>query len=396
MMSKQFTPNSDKAVLSSRLALVLLVNSAARPWARANQGLSLLELIVGSIIALIVIGLAFSGAIANRSLFLEDQSRNIVNQNLRSGLDILGNDIQQIGEGLGTDASFTAVQVTDNGVGTSSELIIRRRPLRALTLCADVTSGSSAPLVVGIPGSTLPGCNPGPDTNNNIWPDQDVELWRNYRLDNPTPTLALIFDGTSVGEVFTYNTEARVPNTPAGSFHIDRTSGTWSNAYLAGRATVYLIEERRYRLCPAAQITQPNCSAVTGQDNILHVIVNGDLNTPIQLINGIDQFNVQVSHLDPSAPSSPPIASQDFCWQGATRVTPVPTPPIACDPLNQAWSQITSVSVTMRGLNDAPSDLIRLDPDTVRAENKRLLTKVFFPRNVLSFPNPTPSPSPSP
>jgi hypothetical protein len=367
--------------------LSLLISPLHQGLDNKQRGLSLVELAVGAVIALFVIGLVFSGAIANRKLFLEDQTRNNVNQNLRSGLDIIGNDVQQIGEGLGTVTNFPAVQVTDNGPGTSSEMVIRRRSLNPLPLCANLTSGTNAPVVVGVPGSTLPGCNPSPDANGNIWPDQDVETWRNHRLENGGQVRVFIFDGLDNGEAFDYNLEQRLPNIATGSFQLQRTTNTWARSYTAGRAAAYLIEERRYRLCPAAQIRQPNCTAQVGQDNILHVIVNGDLNNPVQLINGIDQFNIQINHRNPRAVPLPPATnSVDFCWQGTTvRVTPVPTPPIACNTGTQTWDQITSVSVTMRGLNDVPSDLIRLDADATRAENKRLLSKEFFPRNVLSF-----------
>jgi hypothetical protein len=379
-MLKLSLPKSSKSRLTSRLVLCLLTSPSSRGLDKTpsnrQQGLSLVELAVGAVIALFVIGLVFSGAIANRKLFLEDQTRNNVNQNLRSGLDIIGNDVQQIGEGLGTVTNFPAVQVTDNGVGTSSEMVIRRRYLNPLPLCADLTSGTNAPVVVEIPGSTLPGCN-----------DQDVETWRNHRLDNGGQVRVFIFDGLDNGEAFDYNLEQRLPNIATGSFQLQRATNTWVRSYTAGRAAVYLVEERRYRLCPAAQIRQPNCTAQVGQDNILHVIVNGDLNNPVQLINGIDQFNVQINHRDPRAVPLPPATnSVDFCWQGTVvRVTPVPTPPIACNTGTQTWNRITSVSVTMRGLNDVPSDLIRLDADATRAENKRLLSKEFFPRNVLSF-----------
>jgi hypothetical protein len=389
-MLKQFSPKYNESRLTSRLVLSLLNSPLEQGFGKQQnnqqRGLSLVELTVGAVIALFVIGLVFSGAIANRKLFLEDQTRNNVNQNLRSGLDIIGNDVQQIGEGLGTVTNFPAVQVTDNGPGTSSEMVIRRRSLNPLLLCADLTSGTNAPVVVGIPGSTLPGCNPTPDTNGNVWPDQDLETWRNYRLENGGQVRVFLFDGRNNGEAFDYNLEERSPNVATGSFQIQRAANVWANSYTAGRAAAYLIEERRYRLCPAAQIRQPNCTAQVGQDNILHVIVNGDLNNPVQLINGIDQFNVQINHRDPEAtPLPPPTNTVDFCWQGAVRVTPVPTPPVACNTATQTWNQITSISVTMRGLNDVPSDLIRLDADATRAENKRLLSKEFFPRNVLSF-----------
>jgi hypothetical protein len=387
-MSKPSSPNSHSSSLrlSNRLALALLNSPKQRPFVNSTQGLSLVELVVGGIISLIVIGLAFSGAIANRTLFLEDQSRNNVNQNLRSGLDILGADVQQVGEGLGTVNNFPAFQVTNNGNGTSSEIIIRRNPLNPLPVCADVAAGTSTPITVSITGSTINGCN---------LPDRDLAAWRNYRLDNVSRglvTQAIIFDGTNQGEVFEYSLEDPLPAT--GPFRISRASGSWGGAYGTSRANVYLIEERRYRLCPAAQISSPSCSAVAGADNVLHVIVNGDFTNPIQLINGIDQFNVGVFRAPAVVPVTETNPTPDFCWQGATPVTPVPNAPVACTNTAQTWNQITSVRVTMRALNDAPSDLIRLDPDAVRAEDKRVLTREYFPRNVLTFPAPSPSPSP--
>jgi type IV pilus assembly protein PilW len=350
-----------------------------------NQGISLVELLVGSIVALIVLGITFSGALFNRNLFLQDQTRNNVNQNLRSALDILGNDLLQVGEGVGNLQTFPALQVTNGGPGTSSEVIIRRQAVsRPLLVCADVTAGSSTPLQVAIPGSLIPGCAPGADLNANIWPDQDVELWANYRQSLPVGSQmvqAFIFDGANQGETFTYNNEARVPNDPTGTFEISRSLGNWLGNYVAGSASVYLVETRRYRLCPAAQITLPNCTAVAGADNILHVIVNDDFTNPVQLTNGIDQLNIQVSERATTTPPGPVTNWADFCWQGAIPTVPsnIPAAPNSCGG-STTWNRITSVAVTLRGLNTAPSDMLDVKQD----QATRTFTKQFFPRNVLN------------
>jgi hypothetical protein len=373
-----FTPGSSRLRWQRHLAHQSLAN-------QQNQGLTLTEVLVGSIVSLIVMGIAFSGAMFNRNLFLQDQTRNTVNQNLRTALDILGSDLQQVGEGLGTVVAFPALQVTTGGVGTSSEIIIRRQALnRPLTVCQDVAAGSVDPLIVAIPGSLTPGCAPDAVTSGSGWPD-NISAWRNYRLDsvaNGTTARGFIFNGADLGESFTYSLEDRFPNDPTGSFRIFRASGNWSGDYRAGIAILSIVEERRYRLCPEAQITQPNCTAQAGQDNILHVIVNGDLANPVQLTNGIDQFNVQVSERDPATPTAPTSTVSDFCWQGGVQVSPIPAAPNACGaPTPQhVWNRITSIAVTLRGLNSAPSDLIGIKQD----QATRLLTKQFFPRNALS------------
>lgn len=339
-----------------------------------NRGITLVELLVGSVIALIVMGFALSGALVNRQLFLQDQVRSNVNQTLRSGLDIIGADIQQIGENLGTIVNFPALQVTNSGGTTSSEMIIRRRPLVALTVCQAVTAGGNSPLVVAIPGSTEPGCAPTADSNANVWPDANLELWRNYRLANDDDIVrAYIFNGNNVGEFFNYSAEDRSPNTAAGSFRISRSTGNWTNNYSVG-SLVFLVEERRYRLCPASQLASATCTASTTQDNTLQLIVNDDLTNPIRLTGGLQNFVVRV--INQAAPTTP---SLDYCWQGATRVSPIPAPPISCT--TDTWSQISSVTVDLTARDSAASNLIT----TKANQSVRTLSKEFFPRNVLSF-----------
>jgi hypothetical protein len=409
-----------------------------------NAGLTLIELLVGISMGTAVLGLAFAGALEFRNLFVQDVQRSSSSQNVRAAIDIPGMDVRQVGENLGTAANFPALQVTrTNQPDSNSRLIVRQNPLVGLKICETPSSSSSTVTVaigvtfspgsgsvtvgsntVSIPdddfislpansdgtplervnnptvaaaldASQIPGCVITADLNNNNWPDDNLEKWKNLRADNAAKSLttqAYVFDPDyrdsptnptviGKGEYFTYSGEANpitvttntttvTLNPTAGlptrtatitRYTISRSTGTWTSGsytYPAG-SSLYIVEERDYQLV----------------NGTLQVIVNGDTTRPIALFDGLQSFQVVVNRKSGATTNTIP---EDFCWQNPNATTggglagTIPTPPSGCGKNNQ-WSQIQSVDISASSVTQG------------QGTTNTLLSGRFFPRSVFSF-----------
>ena len=72
--------------------------TAKRTW--RSEGVTLIELLITVTIGVVILGLTFSIVMSNRELMTRDQIDTELNQNLRIGADILGDDIRIAGQGI--------------------------------------------------------------------------------------------------------------------------------------------------------------------------------------------------------------------------------------------------------------------------------------------------------
>jgi type IV pilus assembly protein PilW len=232
----------------------------------------LISVAIGSVVTAGVMTLALSA----RQVFEQDQRRSTVNQNLRSGMGLLGIDVRQAGERMPGDAP--AVEVVNGSSGAPDALVLRRNLLDyVLPLCKDINAGSSADSVfVGkkkITGSVPPGCSPVPDTNSDGWPD-NMEAWREYRIANGGRVLAYIHNPvTGNGEFFTYDAEDN------STFHIHKANpGNWQYDYVMNQQPrIYIIEQKRYLL----------------NGDTLQCVLNENTSAALNLVNHIRDFQVR-------------------------------------------------------------------------------------------------------
>lgn len=301
----------------------------------SDSGVTLVELLVAIVIASIVLGIGLQVAVYNRRLYLEDQTRNSVNQNLRAAIDIVGTDIKQAGEWI-PDRLFPVVTIKSGGSGglEGSVLTIRRNLLGTpLNVCQQINAKTTtANIVVAVAGGPA-GCNPTEVSNN-------LALWRNYRLTHGSRISAYIYDGNGSGEFFTYDTE----NSSSSPYTIHANNPNWQNNYNTTSSRIYLLEERCYRL----------------NNNALQLVINDNncasSNTNyVTLVNALTKFEVQA-----------------FVENKDTPITDFP-----CSGCN--WSQLKGIKVDLTSSNPS-SDVIT----TKKNEVKRRISQVFFPRNVLS------------
>ena len=61
-------------------------------------------MLVALVVTLVVVGSIMTLAFSSQDVFETDKHRTTINQNLRSGIDLLGMDVRQAGERLPGDA----------------------------------------------------------------------------------------------------------------------------------------------------------------------------------------------------------------------------------------------------------------------------------------------------
>ncbi len=306
----------------------------------SDKGLTLVEVLTSMVVAAVVLPLALSTLVTNRQLYLEDQARTEVNQNLRAAMDLVGTDIKQAGERI-QDARFPAIEVTGG-----SQLLLRRRinnpnnvansDLPILPVCQVLRNGTNDVVFMAQSvGTPPPGCVPN-DTDADGMPD-NLELWRDYRCSRDgvagcqgnaqEQVRAHIYDGNGNIQPFNYTGEN-------ATFEIQKDAVAWAREYSTS-SSLYLLEERQFSL--------------DTDENILQLTIDGSPN-PLRLVNKLSEFQVQVRLRNGSAKTTFPEAGD-------------------------SWKQVSSIQVDLRahGQTTGPLKVKNLD-----ASGR------FFPRNALS------------
>ena len=308
-------------------------------------GFSLTELLVALLIGSGVTSTAATIVFFNRNLYLKDSSRTQVNQNLRSSLDLTGNDIRQAGERLADD--FPAIVLNPGGdtAGVPDQLITYRGLNDfAQLVCLDVTAGTGSDVAVA--DTSL-----DPTTGDVCAVDSDIDTglldWQAFR-DGGTVDAYIYDPVTNLGEFFEYDGE------DTANYTISRASGTWTNSYPKNNLPrLYILEKKEFFL---SSMDAADCTA-TG--DILTMVVNDDCaNGRIALTNTIEDFQISI------------------CMQGGLGcVNTMDRTTSANAAANSGWADISSVQVTLTGSSNYAAD----------QEIQKVLSSNFFPRNVLSY-----------
>ena len=276
---------------------------------------------VAMFLSLVVGALMLSSTLANKQAYNYDLKRIMLDQNLRSGMDILGAAVRVAGENLPT--SFPAIEII-NGVGAGAdELIIRRNLLdEVLSVCSPIPAASaSLQAYFAVSGTTTSACTYSGQTHN-------YTTWSAYRASKGGSVRTFIYDVTAKqGEFFNYVNEGNTGT----SYYILRSGGSWTYSYPTASSSIYVLEEWRVKLT----------------SDILTVEENGEPSTPKNIIAGVNNFQVSALMSD-----------------GTTKTSFLRT---------DDWSEITALELTL-----SASTTYRQ-----KALNRTLTTR-FFPRNILS------------
>ena len=352
-----------------------------------NKGFTLIELIVSSLIASVVLLASLSLITQQREAFLTDQRDTQISQNLRAAMDLIGTDIKQAGERLDSKSELPGISLVQGTAGGPDTLRLQRRLIALdLNVCEDVTGGDETITVAINAVDNADDCafsDIGPDTDGNPGtndPDgltDNLNAFQDFRCEadgvdscsrTDAPEIgncddecvwAYIYDPVEdQGEFFQYSFEEFVAGTPARNQIHRGDAGTFQYDYQAeNQPRIFLLEEREYSL---------------DEDGVLFLRINrqdGD-DSRLRLVNQIDDFQVEIDH--------PNLSEGD-------EFNPDLSPQTSSPPLWDDWQAIEHIQVSFITADPATSDLIGgNDPDD---EEKRSLSSRFFPRNVLSNTN---------
>ncbi|EHJ10553.1 PilW family protein [Crocosphaera watsonii] len=327
---------------------------------RPNQGITLMELLTGTMVSSIIINLGFMGFSLSRQMYLQEQQTNDVNQALRIVFEMVGADIRQAGEGFAEDPNFPSVVVTKDDDG-NSEISIRRSVLSiSLPVCRRVVSGTTEEVMVVDETGSIAGCDV--IEKDNGWPDS-LDSWRDYRTSNGSTVRAFIYDGVGNGEFFDYAGEKTFAEdgstvTPSpdavASASITTDRHRWENTYEAnGSSRIYLIEERHYRL----------------ENNRLQLTLDNNPDDTSTIVGNLETFQI-ITHIQ-----------QDLSATSSQRYTCTVIPPqksTDCNvtlPNDYVWSQIKFLEIKSKVLiNDSSSFALETEQ-----------SQKVFPRNILNY-----------
>jgi len=299
-----------------------------KPFTRNSaSGFTILELIVATGLGLVVIGLTLGATLANRNIYQQDLLRTRLSQNIKSSLNYLGTNIREAGENL--PQNFPAVEVVDGSPDDPDEIIVRRNLIdEVLKLCDDITAGSANNVYFAVPG-TEPGCSYSDGEHN-------YNAFRDFRLEDDDESVrAFIYDPTTqLGEFFDYTDE----EDNGVQYYLMRGSGTWTNAYEVGSTAIYLLEEWHFSL------EEDFLEAL-----LLQVIENGNIDEPMNIVWGLEDFEIQVDMEDGTT-------LDEF-----TRT--------------DNWTRIQAIDLSLTGREEYAATGI---------EMVLTLSARFFPRNILS------------
>lgn len=382
----------------------------------SSKGFTLIELLVTFIVSGIVLSLALRLIVDQRQLYVQDQARTQINQNLRAAIDLVGTDIKQTGERLVGNTQFPVVQIINNGsgVGTADKLVVQRNLVdQALPVCRNISPGSITTSSTTSPSTIDVSVNAGagnpplascPFSNGNAsatppdsWPD-NLEQWRNARCskdgisgcqrltnvandgcveqggtDRECLWVYIYNPATNTSEFFLYTFEDSYLSGTQTRYRIYRGLSTlyisknvWTNTYgydstkapYTNNPVLYVLEEREYKL---VQNSKDPTTDLTKKDRVLQLIVNRQTAAPVGLVNQLEDFQVKAS------------------VQGSTTLvdsfnaTANKTSPF----YSSSWRTIQSIQVDLTAKNLS-------HVYTPRNTSYLKLSSQFFPRNAAS------------
>jgi len=284
----------------------------------SSKGFTVLELLVASMLGSLIVGLAISATMVNRGTYLDDLSRVRLNQNLRSALDVVGMTVREAGENL--SATFPAIIL--NNESENSRLTLRRNLLdEVLKVCASIDAGTSGLQVYFAVSDSISGCGYSDQQHN-------AQSWQNHLEQEGGTALAYIYNASIFqGEFFIYN----AIGDSGTQRYLQRAGGNWANDYNTTSSAIYILEEWEFQI----------------DDGVMQIIEDGNTAVPLNVVDGIESFQVRAIMADGSI--------ADSFGSG------------------QSWPSIRTIEIEVSGLERSPKNTFEAS-----------LSGQFFPRNILS------------
>jgi prepilin-type N-terminal cleavage/methylation domain-containing protein len=350
----------------------------------STKGFTLLELIIASVVALIVLSITLSLVVGQRRQLSGNQRKIDFNQNLRAANDFIGTDIKQVGERVENDSQLPVVRLIPGASASAPDMLVLQRKLITdyLSLCTAMPSKTVTTLTIAQNLTSGTNCNYSDGTTPPDSLTDSLNAFKEYRCslsasktvctrgNNDATSAAIasaaacdsecvyayIYDPSDgVGEFFLYTDETYETLTGGGAGLYNRihaiplnASGQWQKKY-STNARIYILEEKKYALCEGIFQQTINRSPAYNADCPYPTTDP----KPLRLVEGIN--NMQVRVLTASG------------WQSSfnndlSAITD--------------WKQIKKIEVDFE---TRPSQQLTTESKTLTLKSE------FFPRNVLSI-----------
>ncbi len=376
----RFTQNSKRSERPKRS-----INATLTSVCRTQRGVTLLELVVSVIVAMVILSGSLGLIVTQRRQYLNQQAKTDTNQTLQTAMDMVGIDVRQVGEQIESSGlGLPVVRLLDGPAGAPDELVLQRKLLaKELNVCETVAGNPTSILVAQNTGGNCLFS----DADNNTVPD-DVQEWQDYRCNQdkvagcaiPTPNCqqvggnstecswAYLYDPMAgTGEFLLYQGESG--NSTAYRIQVNAQPPGLTHTYLynatapaASLPKLYILEERRYSLS-AANPNNTFCNGTSGDRTLRLSSVDSQSNTatnPYDLVNHLCDF--QVTGYQITNPAAQ-----------AAAVTQFNTNLVAGRWTN--WQSLQAIEVQLSAPFRPP------DVTTIQT-----LSSKFYPRNSLSRP----------
>ena len=299
---------------------------------RHLRGFTMIELLVASVVASLVLSAALGLVGQQRRQLLGDRARAEANGSMRLALDLVGTDIKQAGERLDGNLQLPAISVINGASNAPDRLVLQRKLIAEVLPVCQTVSGSQSSIDVAVvpnPGDTgIANCgfsNGQSPKNAAESPElsDTVRAFREFRCEQdenaaglsgctrPTATTsscaqtggtdrecawAYIYDPVSQqGEFFLYSAETSgscTSITGRTCLKLNRAnSGSWQRTYTysqsmaaADQPRIYVLEERDYRLTLDTTTSRTD-------DYALELRVNRQ--TPLRMLNQLADFQIR-------------------------------------------------------------------------------------------------------
>jgi prepilin-type N-terminal cleavage/methylation domain-containing protein len=349
---------------------------------RQCQGFTLLELVLTTLIAGVILAASLGVINEQRRNFLGDRDRININDNLRVALSLIGDDVKQAGERLEQQSNFPVVNIIDGVSGTSDRIILQRQKLaEVLTICQNLSIGSTSIEVADAKDN--PNCATGSSPNITKWQE---ERWRqdNIAGSNGSPNerlWAYILDpnkplGSPRGEFIQITGETKGSCSPPNNSNAECWTFTLNQPLTlsysqsttsATQPKLYVLEQREYRLSDDTQTTDRT------DDKVLELIVNNQDSNPQRITNLLDDMQIRARTVSATGVET---------WDA--EYNPNPNAAVA-----KNWQTLGGIEITLRGLNPSTSSGGGLSPGYTGSEKGLSLEQLtlqsqFLPRNVTS------------
>ena len=297
----------------------------------STDGVTLVELLLALTIGVFMLTVILTLTLANQRLYNVDEARTAVNQNLRSAMAIVGNDVRTAGERLSPRNGIGLAAVEVRG---GTELVLRRNLLdETLPMCdAEILPGTSQDTVTvartvsggGVDLALYPQCQLVDDDGDG-WSDA-LEVWKDLREAGNGKLSTFMFTATE-GECFLYDAESQAPA------HIEREDGIWTNGYdISENPTIVAFEEVIFNLNGQTLELTRGCGLAGAQ----------------RVVNSVNDFQVRAVLNDGTVLT-------DFVGIGA------------------AWTTLSAIEISITGFVQQRGRQVQ-----------RTLKSRLFPRNVLA------------